>query len=74
MRQLKVKHTNLQKRSKISFGKRKLQAANNLKRKGQDRVNELEVGFVTSCKGSKEEIQPANYFIDVKNESTVIKS
>ncbi len=64
MRQLKANHTNLQKRSKISCGKRKLQAANNLKRKGQDRVNE--------SNESKEGFQPATYFVNVKSGSNKI--
>ncbi len=47
----------------------KLQATKNLKRKGQDRVNEVEIDFVTPCNGKKEGIQPANYFVNVKNGS-----
>jgi hypothetical protein len=34
----------------------KLQATKNLKRKGQNRVNEVEIDFVTPCNGSNKGI------------------
>jgi hypothetical protein len=36
----------------------KLQAKTTLKRKGQDRVNEVEINFVTPCNGKKVGIEP----------------
>jgi hypothetical protein len=43
------------KRSRISYVKRKLQAIQNLKRKGQDKVNEVAIVFVTLATEARKE-------------------